>query len=611
MPPVTEAGQSGFQEGNAAQYTWMVPQDLPGLVRGLGGANAATAKLDSFFSQLNAGQDHPFAWMGNEPSIGAPWAYLAVGRPWRAQAIVRTVMDTLYADRPDGIPGNDDLGTMSAWYVWSSLGLYPQFTAMRALDIGAPAFAHIEIRPPHGPRILIDAPHASAADPYVSSLSIDGRAYERSWLALPPSGTLHLRFALAAEPNRAWAGDPSDAMPAFGAPQAAFPASTDATIVPAVNAVDLLPGTRATIHIATTGSDRATLDVTSQDGLHASFDPATSTIALDAALPGLYDVRVDGRSRTNGAKLARAVIRVRVAAPGASLHLAWIANRFENTVMPYDPRTNALGVPVPVGEEPRDGVLTPDDARYFVADRASQSVSVVDTQSGHVVATVRVGNSPNGTAIDAAGRTVWVANYDDGTVQAIDTRTLVAGKPIAVGAGPRFIAVSPDGAHVYVSDQAQNTVSEIDTASMSVARTSETGARPTGIALSPDGTRLYLANNASQDVDVIDLQRWRIVARIPAGVEAQMVGLAPDGTFAYVPNFSSTTLTPIDLVHLRALPDITVGGQPFDVEWLRDGSAALVILRRDNALVRVDRSGRVGTPLFLGSGGAYTIALPH
>jgi predicted alpha-1,2-mannosidase len=610
VDPVTESGQNGFQEGNAAQYTWMVPQDLAGLVRGLGGPRSAAAKLDLLFSQINAGQDHPFAWMGNEPSIGAPWAYLAVGEPWREQDIVDTVMDTLYTDRPDGIPGNDDLGTMSAWYVWSSIGLYPQFTAVRSLDIGAPRFPHVEIRQPGGVHVIIDAAAASNKARYVQSVRVDERSLSRSWVALPQSGAMHLWFTLGDQPNASWASDPSDAMPAFAPAPPHFPASTNATVSTDTSEVDMQPGASRDIHVSVKG-DAASIAVATQSGLNARYDSMAQTIALQAVQPGLYALDVSARDESTGARLPDAVIHVRVSAAGATLPLAWIANRFSNTVMPYDARTNALGVAVNVGEEPRDGVLTPNNRRYFVALRGAQAVAVIDTAARRAIATIRVGNSPNGTAISPDGHTVWVANYDDGTIQAIDAQTLVAGVPIQVGMGPRYIAVSPDGRHVFVTDQAQNTVSDVDARTMTLSRTIPTGARPTGLTISPDGTRLYVANNGTQDVDVIDVPSGRILTSVAAGVEAQMVGMTRDGRFAYVPNFSSDTVTPIDLVHLRALPDIVIGGQPFDVQWLRDDSAALVTLRRDNALVRIDREGRVGTPLFLGSGGSYTIALPH
>ena len=70
----------------------------------MGGVRPATAKLDAFFTQLDAGQDKPYAWLGNEPSLGSPWVYLSLGEPWRAQEIVRRALTTLYSDTPPVCP---------------------------------------------------------------------------------------------------------------------------------------------------------------------------------------------------------------------------------------------------------------------------------------------------------------------------------------------------------------------------------------------------------------------------------------------------------------------------------------------------------------------------
>ncbi len=80
---IADAGQSGFQEGNAAQYSWMVPQDANDLIAGMGGRAQAQRRLDTFFTELDAGQNLPYAWLGNEPSLGSPWIYLSAGEPWR------------------------------------------------------------------------------------------------------------------------------------------------------------------------------------------------------------------------------------------------------------------------------------------------------------------------------------------------------------------------------------------------------------------------------------------------------------------------------------------------------------------------------------------------
>ena len=176
---IGENGQSGFQEGNAAQYTWMVPHDLRDLIAAMGGPADAVTKLDAFFSQLNAGQDKPYAWLGNEPSLGSPWVYLSAGEPWRAQEILRRALTTLYTDAPDGLPGNDDLGTMSAWYVWCAIGLYPQNPPVRYLDVGAPLFSSVTLRSPGGPVIEVHAPLAATDAAYVNALRVNGRATQQ------------------------------------------------------------------------------------------------------------------------------------------------------------------------------------------------------------------------------------------------------------------------------------------------------------------------------------------------------------------------------------------------------------------------------------------------
>lgn len=623
--PIGDSGQNGFQEGNAAQYTWMVPQDLPDLVRGIGGRDATVAKLDTFFSQLNADETKPYAWMGNEPSLGSPWAYLAAGEPWRAQAIVRTVMTTLYMDTPDGIPGNDDLGTMSAWYVWSAMGLYPQFPAVRDLDIGAPLFPHIVIHVPSGPTITIDAPAATATTPYVTAVRVNGAATQHTWLALPMRGTVHLAFDLASTPNKAWGIADGDAMPAFAPSTATFPPSTAVRIDVPHDAVQLDPGASNGTIDATfrnTGSAAATVtwSIPEQPGftvtpaagvLHLSPKGAqTVALTVAAAASGLYNVHVTAVD-DNGAHVEPAIANVRSAHSGEQLPLAWIANRFDDTVMPYDPRTGALGMPITVKDEPRDGVLSRDGHLYFIADRGAKTISVIDTVQSKVVAEVAVGSSPNGIAITPDGATVWVANYDDGTIQPIDVRTLKAGKALDVGTNPRYIAIARDGSRLYVTAQGSNAVAVVDANARTLLAPIAVGERPTGIALSPDDRKAYVVDNGGNDLSIVDLATNRVIARVPVGVEPMYVSVNPSGTLAYVTNYASTTVTPIDLATNSAQPNLTVGGQPFDVEWLHDGSAALVILHRGNALVRVNRDGSVAPPLFLGSGGAYTIAVPH
>jgi predicted alpha-1,2-mannosidase len=227
-------GQVGFEEGNAIQYTWSVPQNLRGLFDALGGNAAVVAKLDTIFTHLNAGRKQPYDWAGDEPSLGIPWEYDYAGAPWRTQDVVRRIGTTLYGPTPDGEPGNDDLGAMSSWYVWAAMGLYPETPGRGELVLGSPLFPHITMTLGDGRAIVIDAPGASPATPYVQSLDVGGLAtgdtrcsapslgapapYGCPWLPATVSETgAQLDFTLGRTPDPTWGADPSEAPPSFPA----------------------------------------------------------------------------------------------------------------------------------------------------------------------------------------------------------------------------------------------------------------------------------------------------------------------------------------------------------------------------------------------------------
>jgi predicted alpha-1,2-mannosidase len=221
--PYDNLGGGGFVEGNSAQYTWMVPQDPGGLVRKMGGRAKAAARLDRFLRILNGGPggthtDH--ALLGNEPTLQTPWLYDWVGRPYRTQAAVRRALLTLYDTSPDGYPGNDDLGTLSAWYVFGALGIYPEVPGVGVLAIGSPLFGRAAIHLPHRRRALIVA---DGQGPYVQALRLDGHAYGKPWTtycALARGATLS--FRLGPRPNRRWGAAAAAAPPSFG-PQRRMP----------------------------------------------------------------------------------------------------------------------------------------------------------------------------------------------------------------------------------------------------------------------------------------------------------------------------------------------------------------------------------------------------
>jgi predicted alpha-1,2-mannosidase len=205
-------GQNGFEEGNAAQYTWMVPQDLAGLISDMGGDQAAVARLNTFFTQLNVGPDEPYAWQGNEAGLDTPWVYDSAGEPWLTQALVKRITSQLYSLTPGGEPGNDDLGSLSSWYVWSVLGLYPQTPGVTDMVLGTPQFPLEVIHDPWG-ALTITA--SGAGDTYVSGLTVNGVSSQSTYVQIA-GGAKQLAFTLSTTPNTSWGSAAADAPPSFG-----------------------------------------------------------------------------------------------------------------------------------------------------------------------------------------------------------------------------------------------------------------------------------------------------------------------------------------------------------------------------------------------------------
>ncbi|MBY0441700.1 MAG: GH92 family glycosyl hydrolase, partial [Mycobacteriaceae bacterium] len=213
-------GQPGFDEGNAEQYLWWVPQNIEGLVTALGGRKAVADRLDRFTEKLNAGPNQPHLWVGNEPGFGVPWLYNYIGQPWKTQQTVHRVRRTLFGPTPDGEPGNDDLGAMSSWYVWAALGLYPSTPGTAVLTVNTPLFDRAEIVLPSGQALRILAPGASGRNrqTYIGGLAIDGTPTDHT--ALPESIIEtggDLTFSLSEFPNAVWGTAASSAPPSFGA----------------------------------------------------------------------------------------------------------------------------------------------------------------------------------------------------------------------------------------------------------------------------------------------------------------------------------------------------------------------------------------------------------
>jgi predicted alpha-1,2-mannosidase len=207
----------GFVEGDSWQYTGMVPFDVAGLAEAKGGPRAMRGYLNTVLSGFTAGNDGQTASMGNEPSIGLPWEYDYVGEPYATQRSVRSVENRLWTDAPGGMPGNDDLGAMSAWFVWAALGLYPMTPGTATLALGSPLFPSAAIELPNGRTLHIVGTGAAAIAPYVHSATWNSTPWNRAYAppdAIMQGGTLD--FRLSPEPDRGWAAHPADAPPSYG-----------------------------------------------------------------------------------------------------------------------------------------------------------------------------------------------------------------------------------------------------------------------------------------------------------------------------------------------------------------------------------------------------------
>lgn len=212
-PSFSASSSSGFAEGSAAQYTWMVPHNVKGLFDRMGGNTTASNRLDTFFHNSDGswaltGAGGLKAEMDNEPSIGSPWLYNFAGRPYKTQETVRQVLNTLWSNTPGGIPGQDDLGAMSSWYVWSAMGVYPLTPGRAELLLTSPLFPQIVVRRSNGVTINITT---TGSGPYIQSASTT-----RSWLpeSFVSSGGM-VSFTLGSTPNTSWGAALADAPPSF------------------------------------------------------------------------------------------------------------------------------------------------------------------------------------------------------------------------------------------------------------------------------------------------------------------------------------------------------------------------------------------------------------
>lgn len=194
-------GPVGFEEGNTWQYSFMVPFDYPRLIAAMGGDAVVVARLDRFFSKLVCWNEPCFN-MANEPDFVTPYVYEYTAAPWKTDAVIPRIEEQTFSTKPDGIPGNDDLGATSGVYVWNALGLYPGVPGVGGMFVGTPMFTEATLHLGDDRTLVI---RREGPGVYVRSVTLNGKPYNQLWLPLeeiPAHATTTLTFTLqSAEPT--------------------------------------------------------------------------------------------------------------------------------------------------------------------------------------------------------------------------------------------------------------------------------------------------------------------------------------------------------------------------------------------------------------------------
>ena len=213
--PYNTAHESGpYAEGNAWQWTWFVPHDIKGLQDEMGGQAAFAKNLDATFTAVSEGTETADmsgmigqVAFGNEPSHHIPYLYNWTAEPWKTQEVVDYILDEMYFAEPAGIIGNEDVGSMSAWYVMSAMGFYQVNAAEPVYTVGRPLFDEVRLPVKDG-FFTVKALNNSDANMYIKSVSINGKPLDNGLFFN------HAEFKVGGELKFVMTGDKSQAMKA-------------------------------------------------------------------------------------------------------------------------------------------------------------------------------------------------------------------------------------------------------------------------------------------------------------------------------------------------------------------------------------------------------------
>ena len=206
--------QDDYTEGTAWQYLWLVPQDVEGLMGLLGGTKPFVAKLDSLFTakgDMGAESSPDISGLigqyahGNEPSQHITYMYAYAGQPYKTADKVRYILDNLYTAKPDGLSGNEDVGQMSAWYIFSSLGFYPENPSNGMYVFGSPVVNEATLKVGYGKTFSLSVKNNSKTNKYIQSITLNGKAYTKSYILhseIIKGGKMTIQ--MGAKPSTVW-----------------------------------------------------------------------------------------------------------------------------------------------------------------------------------------------------------------------------------------------------------------------------------------------------------------------------------------------------------------------------------------------------------------------
>lgn len=188
----------GYSEGTPWTYSWYVPHDVQGLINLMGGKKEFSKRLSECFDDGHYVHD-------NEPPLHYAYLFNFCGDAWKTQLHTRKILEESYSSDPGGLPGNDDLGTLSSWYVLSAMGFYPVTPGTTQYQIGSPVFEETTVHLSNGHQFVIKANKVSQQNKFIQSASINGKPLNRPWFTHQEilNGST-LVFEMGPLPNKAW-----------------------------------------------------------------------------------------------------------------------------------------------------------------------------------------------------------------------------------------------------------------------------------------------------------------------------------------------------------------------------------------------------------------------